>query len=129
MNQNKMNNKIIKLPFESRYIKERILNYGIAYSNYKTYQILNNNSYSKNNEYNEYNKNNKIQENSEKIKTIYVDNKSCSYNFTKLFTPTSNLSYYVEIHYTLESKLPVLETFMKDYEIKKLLEKYVYVII
>ena len=36
-----MNNKIIKLPFESRYIKERILNYGIAYSNYKTYQIIN----------------------------------------------------------------------------------------
>jgi hypothetical protein len=126
-----MNNKIIKLPFESRYIKERILNYGIAYTNYKTYQIININSYSKNNEYNKNNKNNKnnkIQENSEKIKTIYVDNISCSYNFTKLFIPTSNLSYYVEIHYTLDSKLPVLETFMKDYEIKELLEKYVYVI-
>ena len=124
-----MNNKIIKLPFESRYIKERILNYGIAYSNYKTYQIINNNSYSKKNEYNEKNKYNKIPENSEKIKTIYVDNKSCSYNFTKLFTPTSNLSYYVEIHYTLESKLPVLEIIMKETEITELLSKYVYVII
>lgn len=111
-----MNNKITKLPFESRYIKERILNYGIAYTNYKTYQILNVNIYSKNTQ------------NYEKIKTIYVDNKSCSYNFTKLFTPTSNLSYYVEIHYSLETKLPVLETIMKDYEIKELLEKYVYVI-
>jgi len=124
-----MNNKIIKLPFESRYIKERILNYGIAYTNYKTYQIININSYSKKNEYNEKNKYNKIPENSEKIKTIYVDNKSCSYNFTKLFTPTSNLSYYVEIHYTLESKLPVLEIIMKETEITELLSKYVYVII
>ena len=124
-----MNKKIIKLPFESRYIKERILNYGIAYTNYKTYQIININSYIKNNEYNENNKNNKIQENSKKIKTIYVDNKSCSYNFTKLFTPTSNLSYYVEIHYTLESKLPVLETIMKENEITELLGKYVYVIL
>jgi hypothetical protein len=124
-----MNNKIIKLPFESRYIKERILNYGIAYSNYKTYQIININSYSKKNEYNENNKYNKVPENSEKIKTIYVDNKSCSYNFTKLFTPISNLSYYVEIHYTLESKLPVLEIIMKETEITELLSKYVYVII
>jgi hypothetical protein len=121
-----MNNKIIKLPFESRYIKERILNYGIAYTNYKTYQIINNNSYSKNIE---NNKNNKIPEHSEKIKTIYVDNKSCSYNFTKLFTPTSSLSYYVEIHYTLESKLPVLEIIMKENEITELLGKYVYVIL
>ena len=127
-----MNNKITKLPFESRYIKERILNYGKAYTNYKTYQIMNINSNIKNNENNETNKNN---ENNKKIKDniafIYVDNQQCSYQVEKPLPSelSTNALYYIEIHYTLESKLSVLETIMKENEIEELLGKYVYVLI
>ena len=105
------------LPFDSRYIKERILNYGKPYTNYKTYQIINEKLLKINIDDND----------NDNIKIIYVDNKSCSHNCTKLFT--SNLSYYVEIHYTLESKLPILETIMKKYEIEELLEKTIYVLL
>lgn len=87
-------------PFNSRYIKERILNYGKAYSNYKTYQIINNKN---------------------QIQTIYIDNAPCNYT---LFT--SSISYFVEIHYTIDANLQPHETIMKDYEITQLLEQYTY---
>jgi len=106
------------LPFDSRYIKERILNYGKPYTDYKTYQIINEKLLKKNIDDDNDNDN---------IKIIYVDNKTCSHNCTKLFT--SNLSYYVEIHYTLESKKPVLETIMKTNEIEELLSKSIYVLL
>ena len=102
-------------PFNSRYIKERILKYGKAYSNYKTYQIINN----INNINNTNNTNNTNQ-----IQTIYIDNAPCKYT---LFT--SSLSYFVEIHYTIDANLQPHETIMKDYEITQLLEQYTYIML
>ena len=103
-----LNLKLQDTPFFSRYKMYCILNYGIPYLNYVTYNIANHPN------------------NTEEITFIYVDNKQCSYQVEKPlpYEISKNSLYYVEIHYTLESKLSVLETIMKETEITELLGKY-----
>lgn len=106
------------LPFENRYKTYRILNYGKAYSNYKTYNI----------QYHPENKSN--------ILAIYVDiqtcnniptNKSLLCNIdenTELLTTQLIKKYFVEIHYIPEENKPKLEYIMTEYDINELLNKY-----
>ena len=107
-------------PFESRYKKFRILNYGKPYSNYKTYDV-------------KLHPNNRTN-----ILAIYVDNKTCNNIPTnKLLSllcdideNTSLLStnllnkYFVEIHYTPEQNKPNLEYIMTENDVNELLSKY-----
>ena len=104
----------IYIPFTKRYILHKIINYGKPYSDYTTYKPI---------------------ENSDNIETIYVDNQSCSNNTSQtIITPIAhqpsmqnnvqNNIYYVDIHYTKESKKKKFETIMKNHEIDTLLEKY-----
>ena len=103
----------IYIPFTKQYILHKIINYGKPYSDYTTYKPI---------------------ENSDNIETIYVDNQSCCKNTSSATKPiTHQLSmqnnmqnniYYVEIHYTKESKKKKFETIMKNNEIDTLLEKY-----
>jgi len=104
----------IYIPFTKRYILHKIINYGKPYSDYTTYKPI---------------------ENSDNIETIYVDNQSCCNNTfpttTKpighqpsMLNNVQNNIYYVEIHYTKESKKKKFETIMKNHEIDTLLEKY-----
>lgn len=111
----------IYIPFTKRYILHKIINYGKPYSDYTTYRPI---------------------ENSDNIETIYVDNQSCCKNTSPNIKPIlhqpsmqnnvqnnvqnniQNNIYYVEIHYTKESKKKKFETIMKNYEIDTLVEKY-----
>jgi len=105
----------IYMPFTKQYILHKIINYGKPYSDYTTYKLI---------------------ENSDNIETIYVDNQSCCNNISQTTTTPiahqpsmqnnvqKNNIYYVEIHYTKESKKKKFETIMKNHEIDTLLEKY-----
>lgn len=121
------------LPFENRYKKHRILNYGKPYTNYRSYNI----------KYHPENKTN--------ILAIYVDNQPCNNTATNKSSNISNINnekqqllnklkepnilnnintqnkYFVEIHYTLEENKPKLEYIMIQSDINELLSKYGYV--
>ena len=121
------------LPFESRYKKYRILNFGKPYTNYRSYNV----------KYHLENKTN--------ILAIYVDNQVCNNTATNKSSNISNMNnekqqllnklkepntsdntkieykYYVEIHYTLEQHKPKLEYIMTQSDINELLSKYGYV--
>ena len=143
------------LPFESRYKKFRILSYGKAYTNFKSYNIKHN------------------PHNTTNITTIYVDNQPCNNiprtkdnddsegekqpllgkkekketresresreakdtNERKVSKPIDiitdtkpyNYKYFVEIHYDENLKKPILEYIMTQMEINELLIKYGYV--
>ena len=121
------------LPFESRYKKYRILNFGKPYTNYRSYNV----------KYHPENKTN--------ILAIYVDNQVCNNVATnkssniinmnnekqqllnKLKEPNTSdntkieYKYYVEIHYTLEQHKPKLEYIMTQSDINELLSKYGYI--
>ena len=127
------------LPFESRYKKYRILNYGKPYTNYRSYNV-------------KYHP-----ENITNILAIYVDNQACNNIATNKFSNISNISnisnmnnekqqllnklkepnisnntkieykYYVEIHYTPEQHKPKLEYIMTQSDINELLSKYGYI--
>jgi hypothetical protein len=121
------------LPFESRYKKYRILNFGKPYTNYRSYNV----------KYHPENKTN--------ILAIYVDNQVCNNVATnkssniinmnnekqqllnKLKEPNTSdntkieYKYYVEIHYTLEQHKPKLEYIMAQSDINELLSKYGYI--
>jgi hypothetical protein len=109
------------LPFETRYKKFRILNFGKPYTNYKTYNI----------KYHPENKTN--------IFAIYVDNQKCNNIPTNksllqsIDEKTALLSvqllnkYFVEIHYNPDQNKPKLEYIMTEQDINDLLSKYGYV--
>jgi hypothetical protein len=121
------------LPFESRYKKHRILNYGKPYTNYRSYNV----------KYHPENKTN--------ILAIYVDNQVCNNTDINKSSNISNMNnekqqllnklkepntsddtkieykYFVEIHYTLEENKPKLEYIMTQSDINELLSKYGYV--
>ncbi len=132
------------LPFESRYKRFRILNYGKPYTNYKTYNLKHNH------------------ENTTNIYAIYVDNQPCnnlsrtkdnddSYgekqpllgkkeakdpkdsNERKVSKPIDIIydnqpnRHFVEIHYDENIKKPILEYIMTQTDINELLIKYGYV--
>ena len=93
------------LPFQNRYKKEIILNYGRPYTNYTTYNLI---------------------DNEDNITVIYVDNKSCiddDFDFGPGQLP-ENKVYYVEIHYTPSSNIPKLENIMINHHIDTLINKY-----
>ena len=112
------------LPFDNRYNKFRILNYGTEYTNYKTYNI----------QYHPSNTTN--------ILAIYVDNQTCNNiptNKSLFFSNNESNeknentallktklipTYFVEIHYTPEQNKPKLEYIMTEYDISELLSKY-----
>ena len=103
------------LPFETRYKKFRILNFGKPYTNYKTYNI----------KYHPENKTN--------IFAIYVDNQKCNNIPTNkslldekkaLLTIQNSEKYFVEIHYISEENKPKLEYIMTENDISDLLSKY-----
>ena len=105
-------------PFENRYKKYCILNYGKPYTNYKTYNIKNH------------------PENKTNILAIYIDNQTCnniptnksllcnSDNPQTLISTKLINKYFVEIHYNLEEHKPILEYIMTEYDINELLSKY-----
>jgi len=109
-------------PFESRYKKFKILNFGKPYTNYKTYNI----------KYHPENKTN--------IFAIYVDNQKCNniptnkslFSNNNIDEKTALLSikllnkYFVEIHYTPEQNKPKLEYIMTKQDVNELLRKYDY---
>lgn len=121
------------LPFESRYKKYRILNFGKPYTNYRSYNV----------KYHPENKTN--------ILSIYVDNQVCNNVATNKSSNISNMNnekqqllnklkepntsdntkieykYYVEIHYTPEQHKPKLEYIMTQSDINELLSKYGYI--
>jgi len=121
------------LPFESRYKKYRILNFGKPYTNYRSYNV----------KYHPENKTN--------ILAIYVDNQVCNNIATNKSINISNMNnekqqllkklkepntsdntkieykYYVEIHYTPEQYKPKLEYIMTQSDINELLSKYGYI--
>ena len=118
------------LPFENRYKKHRILNYGKPYTNYRSYNV----------KYHLENKTN--------ILAIYVDNQVCNNIATNKSSNISNMNnekqqllnklkepntsdntkieykYYVEIHYTPEENKPKLEYIMTENDINDLISKY-----
>ena len=112
MDNKKMENSELPiLAFQNRYIKHRILNYGQPYRNYTTY---------------------KIASNIDNIDYIFVDKQNCCNNLTSYGKDNGKdninvalLHYYVEIHYTKESKKEKRDLIMADYEIDKLIEKYI----
>jgi hypothetical protein len=75
-------------PFQNRYKKEIILNYGRPYTNYTTYTII---------------------DNKDKIAIVYVDKKSCNDNNLETCQLPENKLFYVEIHYTPSSNIPKFE--------------------
>ena len=90
-------------PFQNRYKKEIILNYGRPYTNYTTYTII---------------------DNKDKIALVYVDKKSCNdYNFETGQLPENKL-FYVEIHYTPSSNIPKFEDIMTSHQIETFISKY-----
>lgn len=108
----------MSLPFENRYKKFRILNYGTPYTNYKTYDVKHH------------------PQNTTNILSIYVDNQTCNKiptnksllcdideNTYLLSTQLIN-KYYVEIHYGPEQNKPILEYIMSENDITDLLYKY-----
>ena len=113
-----MPRKTNSLPFTNRYKFFKILNYGVPYTNYQTYNI-------------KYHP-----ENTTNIFAIYVDNQKCNNiptnksllcnideNTILLSTQLLN-KYFVEIHYIQEENKPILEYIMTDVDICKLLFKY-----
>jgi len=94
----------------------KILNYGKHYTNYSTYNVI---------------------ENDDNLETIYIDNQPC-FDVNKIATlkndiksiTTNNandivhLLHYVELHYTKNSNKKIFETILTNHEIDTLLEKY-----
>ena len=103
------NLKLQDTPFFSRYKMFCILNYGVPYKNYKTYDIRNN------------------IKNKDNIAFIYVDNQQCSYQVEKPLPSelSTNALYYIEIHYTRENNKSNLECIMSEHEISDLLGNYI----
>lgn len=91
------------MPFQNKYKKEIILNYGRPYTNYTTYKII---------------------DNKDNVEVIYVDRSPCVSQSIEPNQITENIPYYVEIHYTLSSNIPNFETILKNHEIDTLIAKY-----
>ena len=86
------------IPFENQYKMFRILNYGKAYDNYKTY---------------------KIADNPEKITIIYIDNAACKYA-----NKTDSISHNVEIHFDQFLHKQHTSIIMLSTEITNMLAQY-----
>ena len=91
------------LPFQNKYKKKIILNYGRPYTNYTTYNIV---------------------DNKDNITTIYIDNQSANYEYIDQDHTYENTPYYVEIHYSPSSNSSKFETILFGYQIDTLIEKY-----
>ena len=89
------------IPFENQYKMFRILNYGKAYGNYKTY---------------------KIADNPEKITIIYIDNAACKYA-----NKTDIISHNVEIHFSQLLHNQHTSIIMLATDITNMLSKYQFV--
>lgn len=90
-------------PFQNKYKKEIILNYGRPYTNYTTYTTINNR---------------------DNVEVIYVDKTPCICQSLEPDQITENTPYYVEVHYTSSSNIPKFETILKNHEIDSLIAKY-----
>ena len=98
-------NRLEYIPFEKRYIKYRLINYGQPYKNYTKYILATN---------------------TDSIQTIYIDNEPCVDSQTMQTMNEFDLPHYIEIHYLPESGKPKLETIMKSHELDTLISKYIF---
>ena len=90
-------------PFQNKYKKEIILNYGRPYTNYTTYTII---------------------DNKDNVSVIYVDKSPCIDMKLEHNQTLDNIPHYVEIHYTPSSNIPKFETILKNHEIDTFIAKY-----
>ena len=92
------------IPFEKRYIKYRIINYGKPYTDYTKYTLANN---------------------IDDVAVIYIDNQPCLGSHDIQKTPVEELPHFIEIHHTPESGKSKIETIMKSCDLDNLIGKYI----
>ena len=92
------------IPFEKRYTKYRIINYGKPYTNYTKYILASN---------------------IDDVAIIYIDNQPCLDSRDIQNTPVEQLPFFIEIHHTPQSGKSKIETIMKSHELDNLIAKYI----
>jgi len=89
------------IPFQKRYTKYRLLNYGKPYTDYTKYTL---------------------KPNPDNVEFIYIDNNPCIEITLQHNIENEQLPFYVEIHYNCGN---IFENIFKNHELDTLIQKYI----